>query len=135
MRKRLLLAIAVLVALGVASAFPALWTMRSSSGITKANAAKIQRGMTSGEVEQLLGCPPGNYRTGTVKLDWRVQSTALEDVIYADHGQFHLEYWEGNAGSLWVCFDDEREVVESEFTPAKRPGAGFMDHFWEWLGL
>jgi hypothetical protein len=102
--------------------------------ITEAKAARIQRDMTFDAVVSVLGCPPGDYRTGEVELDWSTQSTALEDAVEADHGQFRHRYWEGDEGNLWVCFDGDDRVVVSEFTRGVRTHPDILARLRHWLG-
>jgi hypothetical protein len=95
----------------------------------------IKPGMTLAEVETLLGGPPGNYRSGEVDLDLSGGSPEFDNVMNAmevllGERKVRHEWWQGDAGNAWVCFDEADRVVTKEFTPGKRVRRGFRD----WLG-
>jgi hypothetical protein len=61
--------------------------------INEANFNRIQEGMTKAELEEIFGCPPGNYGRRSVPVDMRFR-----------HGDSPSEKWE------W-CTDQVRVVV------------------------
>jgi hypothetical protein len=62
-RNRLLLGAGALALLGIAGPV-ALLIPRPGAGITRENYERIGKGMTEAEVEDALGCPPGDYTGG-----------------------------------------------------------------------
>ena len=95
MRRRTLLVVlaglAVVVAVGVAMVWP------REDRITAENFGRIDEGMSTAEVEAILG-PPGDYRTLPPRLDDPWSHSAL-------HPPANARIWHGNAGSIYVSFN------------------------------
>jgi hypothetical protein len=97
------------------------WGTARRCRITRATAERIQPGMRLAEVETFLGGPAGDYRAAEVKL---VFSRHIEfdnvmndpDVLQGSR-HYRQKWWQGDEGTLWVCFDEENQVVAKEFTP------------------
>jgi hypothetical protein len=53
-------------------------------------------------------------------------------------GSRHLrhEWWQGDEGSLWICFDEDQSerVVATEFTPRLPDAPGLLTRLRRWLG-
>jgi hypothetical protein len=67
--------------------------------------SQIEDGMHRADVEQLLGCPPGNYRTGPVRR--RVGEAMSGGRVPPD--TWHT--WKGDHGNINVGFDSRDQVV------------------------
>jgi hypothetical protein len=63
--------------------------------------ARIQGGMTQGEVEVLLGRPPGDYRT------WHVAELATMPGDLPGRPA----WWHWDDASILVCFDDDKVIA------------------------
>jgi hypothetical protein len=103
--------------------------------VSRADFDRIQAGMSLADVEVLLGGPPGDYRTVEVDLDVSGGSPEFHNVMSAPEvllgkRRFRHEWWQGNSGNVWVCFDENDRVVTKEFTPGKPVRRGVRD----WLG-
>ena len=78
---------------------------RESHVIRYENFDAIKIGMSAAEVNDLLGCPPGDYRTGEIAFPERKDTvTDLPDfeTILA---------WQGDQGDVFVHLDAEERVV------------------------
>src|SRR5262249_16521979 len=84
-------------------------------GITQANAQRIRKGMTSGEVEGILGGPPQEGSS------WRGMRVIFNGtVVRRPDGGWGV--WEGPAGKAEVHFDEHERVARCVFWPtADRP--------------
>jgi hypothetical protein len=94
------------------------------STVTRENYERIGLGMTLSEVEIILGGPPGDYRTGEVELEHREADGPFWDVQYDPDvlmGNRHPrhEWWQGDEGTAWVCFDEQNKVMTQDFTPGR----------------
>jgi hypothetical protein len=141
MRKRTLRILGVLACLGLL-ALPVLWAVPSRQRINRASYERIKAGgMTFREVEDLLGGPPGDYCTGEVDLDLREYDWEFDNVMSAPEvllGTRHLrhEWWQGDEGTLWVCFDDDDgdRAIVTTFTPGLPRDRGLLSRLRRWLG-
>jgi hypothetical protein len=68
--------LACLAALGMATGL-LVWSATRGTVITRENAAKIQVGMTVGEVEAILGGPARSDATGPVEFEWDPDAVRL----------------------------------------------------------
>jgi hypothetical protein len=98
------------------------------TAITRANAAKIQLGMTLAEVEAILGGPP---RDETGGRGWAldlipIRFVSVDDVTTAEwigaDCAVRIEFHEGRVDRKWVA-----DVVEDEERP--------LDRLRRWFGL
>jgi hypothetical protein len=139
MRKRILLGVGVVAGLAVLGVV-GLWLAIPKHPINREGLGKIRAGMSLPEVEAVLGRPPGNYRTGEVDLDLSQQTGEFENVMFAPEvvlGKRHFrhEWWQGDEGNLWVCFDEQDRVVTKEFTPGVCRPPDMFAWLRRWLGL
>src|SRR5713101_6739091 len=86
--------------------FLAALSLRSaakSSGITKANFDLIVEGMTQEDVEEIFGCPPGDYTNGQ----------AISFRCGMGVAGIRKEIWTGYGGDIEVEFStDDGKVVD-----------------------
>jgi hypothetical protein len=102
MRKLLIALLAV--ALVLCGASLALVAPRHCS-VNRAACDRIKEGMTRAEVEQILGGPPGDYRT-------RPGPAVPSTFVSAPARLFYChEEWRGDGVALWVNFDDRGRVA------------------------
>jgi hypothetical protein len=138
MRGRQLLLLGVAAALLLAACL-ALWLAARPARVSRARFEAVRAGMTVEEVEAALGGPPGDYRTGEVKLDLSGGQPEFDNAMLAPEvllGERHFrhEWWQGDEGNAWVCFDEDRRVVTKEFTPGERVASTPLDRLRRWLG-
>lgn len=130
----LLVSVTLLLAGGLA-----LWLFFPQSRVTRAGFEALRVGMTMKDVERVLGGPPGDYRTGDVDLDLSRVQPEFDNVMFAPEvllGERHFEHewWQGDGGTVWVCFDEEGRVVTKEFTPGELVASTPHARFRRWLG-
>jgi hypothetical protein len=103
-RRLLLFAVPIIVVpLGVGG-----WLLWPRPGITRANVEQIHDGMTREAVEELLGGPPGDYRTpGSRHSQFEIQ--------FGYPGNSTLEQWDGDQGLVLVAFNQQGLVVAHRF--------------------
>ena len=94
------------------------------------NFEKIQQGMTLTDVEDLLGCPPGNYATGrlymkVVQNDGSIYYQPMIGIGLHSHGitdpglgTWHG--WRGDRGEITVLVDEEGKVSRADFCAGQR---------------
>jgi hypothetical protein len=142
MRKRVLRVLGLLACLGLLLGLFVLWPARPGQRINRASYERIKAGgMTFSEVQNLLGGPPGDYQTGEVELDLREPDRAFDNVMSAPEvllGTRHLrhEWWQGDEGTLWVCFDEDDgdRAIVTTFTPGVPQDRGLLARLRRWLG-
>jgi hypothetical protein len=49
--------------------------------------------------------------------------------------KFRHEWWQGDKGTAWVCFDEQDRVVTKEFTPGLPVNRSFLEMLRRRLGL
>jgi hypothetical protein len=81
-------------------------TLPPPARITEANYAAIQEGITSDEVERVLGAPPGNYASKPL------YASAL---VGGPPGHTELRKWTGDEGTIYLWFDSQSRVVTKAF--------------------
>jgi hypothetical protein len=91
-------------------------------GVTRANFLRIQEGMHRTEVVELLGGPPGDYRSPT-------RGSIL---LAADAGEGNAETWIGEGGVVGVTFDANGRVIDKSISDVDDEGSWF-EEFFEWL--
>src|SRR5438270_255238 len=84
------------------------YQLRDCGPIRYENRNEIHEGMTLVEVEALLGCPSGDYKTGPVHL----RSDRADGTVHYGDPDFlfvrlseRLEVWSGDHGYIAVSFD------------------------------
>ena len=138
-KRRWLLGISVVgLAFLVASS---LWVyFRSNHGpIRYENFEKIQEGMTRDEVEELLGCAPGDYTTGPVDFsNGRQRGFVLGvDMSFGTILVYEIDLrrlpvravWEGDRGTITVTFDSDGKVQDQAYTK----GRPLPPRWWLWF--
>jgi hypothetical protein len=108
------------------------------SPVTRAAFERIRPGMTLAEVEEVLGGPPGHYETGEVDLDLSRGTGEFFNIhlsmeVLLGKRQFRHEWWKGDEGLAWVCFDEQGRVVTKEFTPGRRVPSSPWERVRLWL--
>lgn len=81
------------------------------SPVTRASSELIQPGMTRAVVEQLLGGPPGDYRT-------RPPPPFVLRIAFDSSGRIVREQWEGHEGITTVSFYDDGTVHDASYEEA-----------------
>jgi hypothetical protein len=81
------------------------------SRVTRENSERIKEGMSRAEVEEILGGPPGDYRTKPTNLDRDAVARAILSVF------FNAE-WCGDEGEVWVSFGPDDKVRDMSFAEA-----------------
>jgi hypothetical protein len=94
------------------------------------NFEKIQEGMTLANVEDLLGCPPGNYTTGRLymKVVQKDGSNSYQPMIaiglhsygITDPGLGAWHGWHGDRGQITVVVDEEGKVSRADYCVGQR---------------
>jgi hypothetical protein len=93
-------------------------------GISKENYERVERGMTLQEVEDVLGGPEGDYRTGKVEIDsWKPDEEFMNvhmsmEVLLGEFRPTHM-WWYGDEGLIYVCFDEQDKVCTKSFGPGR----------------
>jgi hypothetical protein len=118
-RKSLLAGVALSLVL-VGAFVPLLLPARPlNPRINEANSERVKEGRSQAEVEEVLGGPPGDYRTRPAQ-------------VFLDHWAFgrpgRLEVWYGDEGAVLVYFDSTGEVLDpAEFIyPYPETGGGLL---------
>jgi len=108
--------------------------------VSRSRFDSVAIGMKQDEVERILGGPPGDYRTGDVELDLSHGTPNFDNAMFAPEVLLHEvrvrhEWWEGDEGTAWVCFDEQGRVMTKEFTVGQRVSSSFLDRVCRFLGL
>jgi hypothetical protein len=132
-RKCLLLMVPILALLLTA------FVLRPKHRVTRQNFEVIRAGMTLDKVETVLG-PPGDYRTAEVDLDLSKDDGEFFNVMNAPEvllgeRRFRHEWWRGNEGNIWVCFDEEDRVVAKSFIPGQAGTRLWLVRVRTWSGF
>ncbi len=109
-QRKFLLIIAVLP-LSIALAAAALAMMPPTTGVTKANVDRIQKGMERAEVCEVLGEPP---------------------VMTIDQPPALIETWNGGHGVFAVTFDEDRRVKATLWSDSQDT---FFDKIGRWAHI
>jgi hypothetical protein len=143
MWKRRLLRLGILIIL-LAAGYAALALTAPKDHTNRTTSELIRPRMTAGHVEAIVGVPPGDYRTGEVEIaltgpDAERDLAEFDNVMYdidwlLGKRRLRIEWWHGNEGTLWVCFDQSDQVVTRSFVPGKLKSPGFLDRIHRWLG-
>jgi hypothetical protein len=111
------------------------WLLWPRPAITRENAAKIQVGMTSAEVEAILGGPPRNEF-----FDWAREDTEppkpgtwIRDERVSDTPE--LKEWHSQYVYVVVRWDDDGRVRSCQVTPMRPAHPGVFLMLRRWLGL
>ena len=109
MRRRTLVTLGLLVSLGIGLV---LWTWMADPGhrIDRQSFLRIRLGMRQQDVLDLVGCPPGDYRTGpTICVDSSVEH-AVDPATAAK-----VETWQCDTDTVHVYYDAAGAVVGREW--------------------
>lgn len=94
------------------------------TGLTKTNFDRIKSGMQRQKVEAILGCPPGDYRTGpTVSCLAGFASLAVED------NTLRKLTWQGDRTNIEIWIDPKGLVKYSSYELMKPKPLGFVRKF------
>jgi hypothetical protein len=93
-----------LVAIGVAS-----WCFwpKPDGRFTRAQYQQIRFGMTPGEVQSIMGCPPSNL---VDPAPWFYEALDDADVIVTGNGHERDQIWAGDTSAIGVIYHEERCV-------------------------
>jgi hypothetical protein len=123
-RRRLLVfgLLAAVVLLSIVAAL-VLWPR---PGITRANATRIQVGMTLAEVEAVLGGPPRDeaVNQNVVDLDIVGQGKLLEAIARMSR---HHRQWQSDEVRIYVDFFPEGPVTSCAAAPLGDPDSSLFD--------
>jgi hypothetical protein len=115
----------------------ALWLASKGHRICEESVDKIQLGMTPPEVEQILGCPPGDYSSSEllVKFGDYIPLEIVRGITRALSEEMHrIELWAGDSGVVLIHFDKDNRVNAKSFSEVM-PSGTFMDKIRRWLRL
>ena len=124
MRKRALFVIAGLT-LAMISGFVGLLFLLPDPPVSTARFAKVQKGMTQAEVEELLGGPPGDYQTG--------RGSGMFVIDFLSPGDSVSKEWTGDDGVALVAFDRSGRVVTCQFFESARRDWSLLAKLRHWL--
>jgi hypothetical protein len=105
--------------------------------ISQATVDLIQCGMTKGEVEAILGAPPGDYSTGPVWVVGCIATFGWECSMCTD------ETWTSDDGTITVRFRQDGRVATRPlstepmviFQEGVSARLSFLDRIRQWIGL
>lgn len=106
MKRRLLYATVALAAVLV-GAYALLWLTAPPERIDRATFERLRVGMTEGEVEELIGAPPGDYTRDPPEPE--------PPRVLNDEPRLTLSRWAGPDGRIVVFFDHQGRIQEKEF--------------------
>src|SRR4030095_4340791 len=116
MKRKRLLRLAMLALLGIVGFSLYLWYTSANRRINRAAFDRIREGMSLAEVEEVIGCPPGNYAvSGTwvvnygqpdVSANVAVLKRAVDESNAED--ELGIAFWGSNSGVIYVCFHRNR---------------------------
>jgi hypothetical protein len=136
MSRRLLLfpflgAVLVGLALGVLLLWP------RPSTIIRENAAKIQVGMTPGEVEAILGGPPRDDGVGLIVYQRPdgTKGTASQSELSDSLDLPDEKHWLSDEIHVEITLDDAGRVADVTVEAVQRASEGPIDRLRHWLGL
>jgi hypothetical protein len=97
-------------------------------GVTEANARRVSKGMTSGQVEAIFGGPPQEG------VRWRgLHSISPDGTVAVRSPDGGWSVWTGTYGKVMVDFDEEDRVAGCVFEPNVDPPAGPLARLRSWL--
>jgi hypothetical protein len=131
-RRRLLLLVVPAVTLAGLLAFWLLWPR---SAITRANAERIQEGMTLAEVEDILGGPPRDDGVGLIAVQRRdgSEGTIPRSELLGILGQVEGKSWLSDEVLVWITLDHAGRVTSCSVEPVRL--ASPLDKLRRWLRL
>ena len=116
--KKLLVLLIVCLGLGVVAS----WLFTPRHHVNREGFEKIQIGMTSSRVQEILGGPSGDYSTGVVK--WEQFARLEARILRWSFGT--PKTWSGDEGELMVWFSSQGVVREKHMVPGVRVQASFF---------
>jgi hypothetical protein len=143
MRKYVLLALVAVVVTTVA------WLLRPQPRIGPENFRRIQAAMTSQEVEEIIGLPPGDYYTGPLGVggitsrgpygltreERGISDVEVPEAWRSGEGE-RVNSWWGNRYAIIVFLDEHNHAVRWELldvVPAVN-SPGILDRLAKWFG-
>jgi hypothetical protein len=107
-----------------------LWYAQTHPDL-RAKVSHIHRGMAKPEIHQIIGVPPGDYRTTSGRLDFIAAGPPYEAWQF-DDGEVMVTYWSfrPDAGKCMAAL--YRESHAARWQPA---GQGLVDRSISWLGF
>ncbi len=128
---------AVPAALGVLAV--GVWLLWPHTAITRANAAKVQPGMTLAEVEAILGGPARDDTTGPVVCEEPPEFAPPD----AQGRRYRITFvdmrpllrWHSDEVQVRIHFDDDGRVTDCHSFLMRRAEETLLDRVRRWLGL
>src|SRR5262245_15227817 len=120
-----------LVAAVVVAVPPGLyvWSLRHAPGrfIDREHCRRIKKGMKQGEVEAILGVPPGVYAKKGIPRPGLYRSGKEAPVA-------RVESWVGDEGVVEVTFDEQDAAVSRTFEKARElRRSSYLQQVLDWL--
>ena len=91
---------------------------RQEPGVTRANVARVQKGMTEAEVDAIFA----GRKTRATEMPGVARNTSDRKI----------KHWYGSAGEVAVYFDAGAKVDHKDFVPSRPPT--FVETLQGWLG-
>jgi hypothetical protein len=132
-RRRKLLAV-LIAAIGFAALAESWWLFLRPPGINRRGFDRIQVGMSQGEVEAILGGPPGDYTKQRPKPGESCSIPRESIPPDSEVSNYRAEQW--SAGERWICvyFLADGTVIEKEYLDHDWSPSLF-ERFQRWLGF
>jgi hypothetical protein len=128
MRKRLLLALFLLMGLSVLGLFcVAWWTAPPKHNINPETIGRIQPGMTEADVEALMGVPAGGFSQDRAVQDSNFMMLPPPGMTPKD--------WLGEKTGVTVCFGQDGRVRFARSMVMFPVHVPFLDRLRRWVGL
>jgi hypothetical protein len=97
-----------------------LYRHSNARGFKRQDFLSVREGMTLAEIEQVLGCPPGDYRTGPTGVD-NVPPRSGRDEFGSLRWHFTKEaIWDSDTGRIDIAFDANGKAFSGFFLPTHR---------------
>ncbi len=98
---------------------------------------RIKKGMTLAEAEAIIGVPPGVYTQRSTEYKYHRGppfKTSVAELLEAEKLLApEIRSWYGNAGFIWVEFDEDGRVYGVSILENPHP-PNFVDKVKAWLG-
>jgi hypothetical protein len=122
MKRRVVLAVAVLLGLGLVGLLAVMGMSHPRHGVTRQNAERVQVGMTRGEIERCLGGPAGDYSRG-------------EALPVYGYKLLDGREWVGDDCAVHVWFDPDEKATKCAVVDVAQPDGGLWRRFLRRFGL
>src|SRR5262249_44853555 len=98
-----------------------VWITFPPTGVNWENYERIHQGMTRQQLEAILGCPPGNYRSRPYKVVTDDKGSIIlgkmtVHVGYGDRTLYRNLNWDTDDASISVYLDERGRVVFADFS-------------------